>query len=133
LSNRKADQIRKNRAAITIQRYIRGWFVRRIKKNNILSNRLRENGLDDSIKLKENVKNNLAVVKKKAQVYRGKLNYDKLPLDLFYKKCMLSGIFKYNEKDTEKILQRLIVELTPRVAITLLPGLPAYIVFMGIR
>lgn len=43
-----------------------------IKKNNILSNRLRENGLDDSIKLKENVKNNLAVVKKKAQVYRGK-------------------------------------------------------------
>lgn len=42
-----------------------------IKKNNILSNRLRENGLDDSIKLKENVKSNLAVVKKKAQVYRG--------------------------------------------------------------
>lgn len=104
-----------------------------IKKNNILSNRLRENGLDDSIKLKENVKNNLAVVKKKAQVYRGKLIYDKLPLDLLYRNPIFSGIFKYNEKDTEKILQRLIVELTPRVAITLLPGLPAYIVFMGIR
>lgn len=28
MSNRKADQLRKNRAAITIQRYIRGWFVR---------------------------------------------------------------------------------------------------------
>lgn len=48
-------------------------------------------------------------------------------------KFFVLGIFKYNEKDTEKILQRLIVELTPRVAITLLPGLPAYIVFMGIR
>ncbi|XP_037046669.1 unconventional myosin-Va-like isoform X1 [Bradysia coprophila] len=84
-----------------------------INKNNILSNRLREHGLDDSTKLKENVKSNLAVVKKKAQVYR--------------------GIFKYNEKDTDKILQRLIVELTPRVAITLFPGLPAYIVFMTIR
>lgn len=42
-----------------------------INKNNILSNRLREHGLDDSTKLKENVKSNLAVVKKKAQVYRG--------------------------------------------------------------
>lgn len=45
-----------------------------IKKNNILSNRLREHGLDDSTKLKENVKNNLAIVKKKAQVYRGNFN-----------------------------------------------------------
>lgn len=44
-----------------------------INKNNILSNRLREHGLDDSTKLKENVKSNLAIVKKKAQVYRGKL------------------------------------------------------------
>lgn len=42
-----------------------------INKNNILSNRLREHGLDDSTKLKENVKSNLAIVKKKAQVYRG--------------------------------------------------------------
>lgn len=45
-----------------------------IKKNNILSNRLREHGLDDSTKTKENVKSNLAIVKKKAQVYRGNLN-----------------------------------------------------------
>lgn len=45
-----------------------------IKKNKILSNRLRENGLDDSITLKESVKNTLAVVKKKAQSYRGNVN-----------------------------------------------------------
>lgn len=83
-----------------------------VKKNKILSNRLRENGLDDSIILKETI-NEIAAVKKKAQIYQ--------------------GIFKYDNKDTTKILQRLIVELTPRVAITLLPGLPAYIVFMCIR
>lgn len=41
-----------------------------LKKNNILSNRLRENGLDDSIILKENVEN-FATVIKKAQVYQG--------------------------------------------------------------
>lgn len=43
-----------------------------ISKNDILSNRLREHGLDDSTKLKENVKSNFATIKKKAQVYRGK-------------------------------------------------------------
>lgn len=83
-----------------------------VKKNKILSNRLRENGIDDSIVLKEQ-HNELAAIKKKTQIYQ--------------------GMFKYNNKDTTKILQRLIVELTPRVAITLLPGLPAYIVMMCIR
>lgn len=57
--------------------------------------------------------NNVAVVLKKAQIYR--------------------GIFKYDSKNTTKILQKLIGDLTPRVAVTLLPGLPAYIVFMCIR
>lgn len=82
------------------------------KKNHILSNRLRENGLDNSIILKETVET-VADVKKQTQVYR--------------------GIFKYDDKHTAPILQRLIFDLTPRVAITLLPGLPAYIVFMCIR
>lgn len=83
-----------------------------LKKNKILANRLRENGLDDSILLKES-HNELAVIKKRAQSYQ--------------------GIFKYDNKDRRQILQKLIVDLTPRVAITLLPGLPAYIVFMCIR
>lgn len=82
------------------------------KKNKILANRLRENGLDDSILLKES-HNELAVIKKRAQSYQ--------------------GIFKYDNKDRRQILQKLVVDLTPRVAITLLPGLPAYIVFMCIR
>lgn len=83
-----------------------------MKMNTILSNRLRDNGLDNTIMLKED-DDNIAAIKKKEQVYR--------------------GIFKYSDKDTKKILQRLITDLTPRVAITLLPGLPAYIVFMCIR
>lgn len=83
-----------------------------VKKNKILANRLRENGLDDSILLKES-HNELAVIKKRAQSYQ--------------------GIFKYDNKDRRQILQKLIIDLTPRVAITLLPGLPAYIVFMCIR
>lgn len=83
-----------------------------VKKNKILANRLRENGLDDAILLKES-HNELAVIKKRAQSYQ--------------------GIFKYDNKDRRQILQKLIVDLTPRVAITLLPGLPAYIVFMCIR
>lgn len=83
-----------------------------IKKNKILANRLRENGIDDSIAAKTEV-NDIAAVKRKAQTYQ--------------------GILKYSSKDTTKIMQRLIVELTPRVAITLLPGLPAYIFFMCVR
>lgn len=83
-----------------------------VKKNKILANRLREHGIDDSIAMKEQV-TDIAPVKRKAQTYQ--------------------GILKYNSNETKMILQRLIVELTPRVAITLLPGLPAYIVFMCIR
>lgn len=45
----------------------------------------------------------------------------------------IAGIFKYRHDDHLIILQRLIKDLTPRVAITLFPGLPAYILFMCIR
>lgn len=43
------------------------------------------------------------------------------------------GMFKYRPDDISKLVQRLVVELTPRIAITLFPGLPAYIVFMCLR
>lgn len=82
------------------------------KRNKILANRLRENGLDSSIQMPE-ASGELASIKRMAQGNQ--------------------GIFKYDNQNRTKILQRLIVELTPRVAITLLPGLPAYIVFMCIR
>lgn len=84
------------------------------KCSNILSNRLKDHGLNDSVLSGNTTGNNMAVVmKKKAQNYQ--------------------GILKHQNSDELKIVQRLVHELTPRVAITLLPSLPAYILFMCIR
>ncbi|KAG5676919.1 hypothetical protein PVAND_006716 [Polypedilum vanderplanki] len=84
------------------------------KCSNILSNRLKEHGLNDSILSSNAIGNSMAgVMKKKAQSYQ--------------------GILKHQNSDELKIVQRLVHELTPRIAITLLPSLPAYILFMCIR
>lgn len=84
------------------------------KKNHILMNRLKENGLTDSILSDDSQAGGMAVVvKRKAQSYQ--------------------GILKHQHADEGKILQRLVTDLTPRTAITLLPSLPAYILFMCIR
>ncbi|XP_053683121.1 unconventional myosin-Va isoform X3 [Sabethes cyaneus] len=82
------------------------------KKNNILSNRLRDHGLNDSILMNDEFQN-MVMVKKKAQSYQ--------------------GILKYRQEDENKIIQRLVTDLKPRVAVTLTPNLPAYVVFMCIR
>lgn len=85
------------------------------KRNNILMNRLKENGLTDSILSNDSHFGSgmAAVTRKKAQSYQ--------------------GILKHQHADEAKILQRLVTDLTPRTAITLLPSLPAYILFMCIR
>lgn len=85
------------------------------KMNNILANRLKENGFGDSILLDDmHFGNGLTgVMKKKAQSFQ--------------------GILKHQQADEAKILQRLVTDLTPRTAITLLPSLPAYLIFMSIR
>ena len=57
--------------------------------------------------------NNIATVKKKEQKYQ--------------------GILKFSNADEGKILHRLVVDLRPRMAVTLLPSLPAFIIFMCIR
>lgn len=84
-----------------------------IKSNNILCNRLRDHGLNDSILSAEINTNNIATVKKKEKKYQ--------------------GILKFSNSDEAKILHRLIVDLKPRMAVTLLPSLPAFIIFMCIR
>ncbi|XP_017766826.1 PREDICTED: unconventional myosin-Va isoform X4 [Eufriesea mexicana] len=43
------------------------------------------------------------------------------------------GMFEFRKEDINVIIRHLIVDLKPRVAVTLLPGLPAYIFFMCIR
>ncbi|XP_067632478.1 unconventional myosin-Va isoform X2 [Eurosta solidaginis] len=43
------------------------------------------------------------------------------------------GVLKFRKEDLDKILQRLVTGMTPRLAIGLLPGFPAYVIFMCIR
>ncbi|XP_059483420.1 unconventional myosin-Va isoform X2 [Neocloeon triangulifer] len=43
------------------------------------------------------------------------------------------GMFEYQSGEETLIIRRIIYELKPKVAVTLLPGLPAYILFMCIR
>lgn len=82
------------------------------QENQILSKRLRQNGIDDSIVPSESLENS-PVIHKRAPTYQ--------------------GIFKYRAEDVSKLLQRVVDDLEPRVAKTLTPALPAYVVFMCIR
>lgn len=83
------------------------------KQNKMLLHVVKENGLNDPTAVVQPTSDNLLAVKKKAQTYQ--------------------GIFKYRPEDEPKILQRLVHDLSPRTALTLDPGLPAYIIFMCIR
>ena len=43
------------------------------------------------------------------------------------------GVFEWKSEHEAKIVSKLIDELKPRLAMTFLPGLPAYVLFMCIR
>ncbi|XP_076285323.1 dilute class unconventional myosin isoform X2 [Lasioglossum baleicum] len=43
------------------------------------------------------------------------------------------GMFEFRKEDINVIIRHLVIDLKPRISITLLPGLPAYILFMCIR
>lgn len=79
---------------------------------NKLTNTMRDNGLNDSAIMNGDIKD-VQVVKKKNQKSQ--------------------GILKHQHDDEEKIIKRLVVELSSRTAMTLNPGLPAYILFMCVR
>lgn len=85
------------------------------KNITVLTQQLRRHGLSDAFGGNDldYDDSNLVIPKMKSQNYQ--------------------GIFKYQHSDEAKILRRIITDLKPRVAITLLPGLPAYILFMCIR
>lgn len=82
------------------------------RMNQILMERLRDHGLNDSILLDDRV-DTMALVNKKPQSYQ--------------------GIFKYLHEDEGKIIKRLVTDYSPKIAITLQPGLPAYIFLMCVR
>ena len=50
-----------------------------------------------------------------------------------YKNGEFMGVLEWKLEDQEKIINRLIYDLKPRLAITFLPGTPSYILFMCIR
>uniref|UniRef100_A0ABD2WEW9 Unconventional myosin-Va n=1 Tax=Trichogramma kaykai TaxID=54128 RepID=A0ABD2WEW9_9HYME len=57
-----------------------------------------------------------------------------LPAGMIRKKERdFEGMFEFRKEDVSLIARHLIAELNPRTAITLLPGLPAYVLFMCVR
>ncbi|KAF8788252.1 unconventional myosin-Va-like isoform X3 [Argiope bruennichi] len=50
-----------------------------------------------------------------------------------HKEVSYLGMFEYKKEDENIIIKNLIYDLKPKVAVNLLPGLPAYILFMCIR
>lgn len=57
---------------------------------------------------------------------------DNMP-EVKHKKVEYLGMFEYKKEDEPLVIKALIYDLKPKVAVTLLPGLPAYILFMCIR
>ncbi|XP_019883807.2 unconventional myosin-Va [Camponotus floridanus] len=49
------------------------------------------------------------------------------------KKRDYEGMFEFRKEDINVIIRHLVIELKPSTAVTLLPGLPSYILFMCIR
>lgn len=123
-SNRQREnylrmEIQKSAAAYVVSQENLNEFRKQLevlqKQNYILLNRLKEHGLSD-LNLLNDAQNNTGiniVTNKKIQKYQ--------------------GILKHQHDDEGKILQRLVTDLTPRTAITLLPSMPAYLLFMCIR
>ncbi|KAG8180737.1 hypothetical protein JTE90_004694 [Oedothorax gibbosus] len=57
---------------------------------------------------------------------------DNMPL-VRHKEVEYLGMFEYKKEDEPTIIKTLIYDLKPKIAIGLLPGLPAYVLFMCIR
>ncbi|KAH8024112.1 hypothetical protein HPB51_021733 [Rhipicephalus microplus] len=53
--------------------------------------------------------------------------------EIMHKDAEYLGMFEYKAEDENIIIKNLIIDLKPKLAVTLLPGLPAYILFMCIR
>ncbi|XP_063391654.1 unconventional myosin-Va [Cydia fagiglandana] len=95
-------------------------------KNQIrlLVNKLREAGIED---VSDILESNDAVVPQNAS-----LAPEIAPVTRKKEREYL-GMFEYKIQDEAKIIKKLITDLKPRTAVTLLPGLPAYIIFMMLR
>ncbi|XP_018338221.1 PREDICTED: unconventional myosin-Va isoform X3 [Trachymyrmex septentrionalis] len=96
---------------------------RRFKKQcRILAKRLKDAGLSNAVEYANGCVtasgahgdgSNMPIIRKKERDYE--------------------GMFEFRKEDINVIIRHLVIELRPRIAVTLLPGLPAYIIFMCIR
>ncbi|XP_022250756.1 unconventional myosin-Va-like isoform X1 [Limulus polyphemus] len=59
-------------------------------------------------------------------------HHENMPM-VKHKETEYLGMVEYKKEDEPSIIKGLIYELRPKIAVTLLPGLPAYILFMCIR
>ncbi|XP_020287438.1 unconventional myosin-Va isoform X2 [Pseudomyrmex gracilis] len=96
---------------------------RRYKKQcRILAKRLKDAGLPNTVEHSNETtvvssthgeNSNMPAIRKKEREYE--------------------GMFEFRKEDINVIIRHLVIELKPRISVTLLPGLPAYILFMCIR
>ncbi|XP_058794767.1 unconventional myosin-Va [Phymastichus coffea] len=98
------------------------------KQMRILQKRLREAGLSEIAEL------SVDVVSTTTNASSGDSGTGSMMQAAIRKKERdFEGMFEFRKEDINVVLRNLIDDLKPRVAITLLPGLPAYILFMCIR
>ncbi|XP_075169246.1 dilute class unconventional myosin isoform X2 [Haematobia irritans] len=94
-------------------------------RSDKMSLKLQEHGIGDFVSPSKDIENTNAVSSmslQTAEVVVGK-----------QKAKTYQGLVKFRSEDLEKIFQRLVTDMTTRVAIGLLPGFPAYVLFMCIR
>ncbi|KAK2576101.1 hypothetical protein KPH14_007435 [Odynerus spinipes] len=100
---------------------------RQLKKQcRILAKRLKDAGLPDSI---ESANDSSTVT---TTTHSSGDNGTIMPA-IRKKERDYEGMFEFRKEDIGVIIRHLIHDLKPRIAVTLLPGLPAYIIFMCIR
>ncbi|KAI5716862.1 hypothetical protein M8J76_013607 [Diaphorina citri] len=108
-------------------------------------------------KLNVSVSNSCNVIRKKERTYLGMFEFEKSDINIIMKRLITDeflegisvvfnachairknkrtylGMFEFEKSDINIIMKRLITDLKPRIAVNLLPGLPAYIFFMCVR
>ncbi|KAK4885795.1 hypothetical protein RN001_002066 [Aquatica leii] len=100
--------------------------VRKQKKQlKMLSRKIKDSGID----FEEHRTENASKEDKKDEPF---IPYDRVPSVRKKEKDYL-GMFTFKKGEETLIMKQLILGLKPRTAVSLLPGLPAYIVFMCIR
>jgi len=100
--------------------------IKRLKKQlKIYMKKLQESGVISSVAEMED---------KDTHNYQGDTNDPDQTLPVILKKeSDQLGMLEYNKDQEDKLLRAIITELKPRIAAQMLPGLPAYVMFMLIR